>query len=937
MKLNKNIFGLLLCLILVCALLSSCTPGGTEVTTEAMTDPAPETTLDADEETTAPETEAETTGEATTEIPADTTDPPSVFEVVVYIYDALGNASEYVTKDTTLPSSLLESIELPSADGKRAELLGWEYSVEKNGERMHYDKNDPPIITYAGLHVYPVIEYSFRVRFSGGMGSFLSGIEPEHYITEGNSFRITDLFSQMPYRADDEVYTYSFSGFTYGGKEYSIGDSITVTSPMELEAVYTKEELKYTVTISTEFGELIGGGKEQTVVCNYFDAVKLTESYNAYTSEDIYLHDAMHEFSGISVTKTGREWNVVLNWIHKDIRFTVTFDYGEGQTALVSQITAGGKVIIPVGARLADAERYYDFVGWRDSTGQLYNGGFELTVNENMTLYAEYAPGERRVYTVTFDTEIGSFDDGSPIFVLTGYFGDRITPPELTDVTVGEILYKFEGWNREIPALFSEDMAFTAVYKTEKPVYYVNYYVDGDLYLTEPHYAGTDLTPPAEPEIEEGFIFSGWQGIPEAMPEGDIDIFSEIRLPRVVYLLDGAEISSQEVKAGTLVSLASPVQKQGYTVSGWSTSDIEGFSEGGFTMPRYDVTFNAVSAANKHTVKYILDGEEIYSDSVLFGEVYTVRGIEVRIGYEFSGWKANGLDLEGLGGLFTIPDEDIVFFAQFEICSYKVNYYLEDELIYSDEIRFGEEVTLRPPEEQVGCTFAWRSAGVDLSDGVFSMPAGNVDIYGAFSAGENDVIFIIDGKEYGRIGVVSGQTIDLGMYPTKSGNTFTGWSCDEIDVSSGVFVMPEGDIVLRGSFIPNAHDIFFVDIATGEVINTSHLDYSARFSLVDRVYCIAGKVSDGWILLQGHALLDGDEYIMPDCDVTFGIVWEDCLTLEIDEDYHIPYFALLSDEYGGVRFDEAAKTVYISEPSIKANGESKGITVIYEYQDIKGE
>ena len=168
---------------------------------------------------------------------------------------------------------------------------------------------------------------------------------------------------------------------------------------------------------------------------------------------------------------------------------------------------------------------------------------------------------------------------------------------------------------------------------------------------------------------------------------------------------------------------------------------------------------------------------------------------------------------------------------------------------------------VRPNEEQTGCTFAWSSAGVDITSGIFIMPAGDVDIYGAFSAGDNTMIFMIDGKEYGRIGAVSGQTVDLGMMPTKYGHTFSGWTCDEIDVSEGVFKMPEGDIVLRGSFVPNAHDIFFIDIASDVIINTSHLDYSARFSLVDRIYTAPGKVSDGWILLAGHALLDGDEYI----------------------------------------------------------------------------
>jgi hypothetical protein len=931
MKLNKRLFGLIFCVICIGALFSSCTLGGEEITTEALTEPTPETSIVIDE-TTVPESDEMTTGEVTTETTPETTEPPSVFEAKVYVYDALGNAKEHIIKSTTLPASALESIDLTVSEGRTSKLIGWEYSIEKEGKRLPYDTKEPPFVTWEGMHIYPVIEYSCRVRFSSGEGSFLNGVQPEFYISEGESFKIADLFSEMPYRADDDVYTYMFSGFMYDGKEYSIGDSITVTAPMDFEAIYTKEELLYTVSLSTEFGELIGGGKEQTIVCNFFDASKLIESYNSYTSEDVYLHDAMHEFTGISVSKEGREWKVVLNWKHIDIRFTVTFDYGEGQTAVVSQISAGGKVIIPTGERIADAERYYDFVGWRDSTGQLYNGGYELTVNESMTLHAEYTPGDRRVYTVTFDTEIGCFADGSPILVLTGYYGDPIVSPELADVTVGEVVYKFSGWNAEIPSAFADDMAFSAIYLTEKPVYYISYFVNGELYLTEPHYAGTALVIPNEPEADEGSIFCGWQEVPELMPEHDVDIYSETRLPKVIYILDGETVSEQKVKTGTLVALAAPAQKPGYAVSGWITNDIDTLSEGGFIMPAFDVVFNATSTPNHHIVKYVINGVEVYSDSVIFGEIYTVRGIEVRLGYEFSGWKSQRYDFEALGGIFTVPDEDIVFFAEFTICSYKVNYYVDDELLYCDEFLFGDTVTLRPGEDQAGCTFAWRSAGVDISSGTFSMPAGDVDIYGSFSAGDNEMIFIIDGEEYGRIGVVSGQTIDLGLYPTKYGHSFTGWSCDEIDVSSGLFVMPEGDIVLRGSFIPNAHAIFFKDIATGVVINTSHLDYSARFSLVDRVYCMAGKVSEGWILLEGGALLEGDEYVMPDCDVVFGIVWENCLTLEIDEDYHIPYFALLYDEYGGVRYDEATKTVYISEPTIKAAGESDGITVVYEYE-----
>jgi len=146
-----------------------------------------------------------------------------------------------------------------------------------------------------------------------------------------------------------------------------------------------------------------------------------------------------------------------------------------------------------------------------------------------------------------------------------------------------------------------------------------------------------------------------------------------------------------------------------------------------------------------------------------------------------------------------------------------------------------------------------------------------------------------------------------------------------------VFEMPEGDIVLRGSFIPNAHDIIFVDILTEEVINTSHLDYGSRFSLGDSIFCTAGRVSEGWVLLSGDVLPSGDGYVMPDSDVIFGIIWAECLTVEVEEGYHVPYYALGVDEYSGCRYSEELKTVYISDFTVKVNGESEGVTVVYEY------
>ena len=283
-------------------------------------------------------------------------------------------------------------------------------------------------------------------------------------------------------------------------------------------------------------------------------------------------------------------------------------------------------------------------------------------------------------------------------------------------------------------------------------------------------------------------------------------------------------------------------------------------------------------------------------------------------------------------GVISVPDYDVVFVGGFEKCSYFVNYYLDGILIYSDIYAYGDTVILRADEIQEGCTFEWKSAGADVSAGSFVMPAGDVNIYGIFSDGDNRLVYMIDGEEYAVIGVGAGKTVALLDAPTRLGYTFTGWSCFDIDISSGEFIMPEGELVLRGSFIPNAHILIFVDMLTDSVINTSHLDYGSSFSLGDRIYCGEGRVSNGWVLLWGDAIRDGDNYIMPDSDVIFGIVWIDCLTLKIGEDLFVPWFALATDEVEGCRYDDATKTVYITDPAIVASGESEGISVVYEYK-----
>ena len=937
---KKNIsYCLFAALLLICVLLASCNVQGGEVTTDRVieSDPitdAPETTADVTEEITEEITESETTEEATVTEAPETTIECIIPDVPVNIYTPDGKTQTVIIKEgSSISSAVFELVELPEGgNGVRIDHKGWEYSLTKDGERETYDFAEPPVVTLDGIHIYPVLEYSYLVFFGSGEGYFPEGVDTEFFVKAGEQIDPEVLLTRNPSKPEDSEYSYEFIGFSINGAD-AVSFPITATESVSFTAVYEKTKIAYSLLIHTEYGELIGGGKTKFVSGTQAEVEAVLDAYYSYKPADVYVGNSRYVFKEFEHTREGREWTLELVWERQILNYTVSLDRADGGAPELVSVADGGKIVLPIIEQREDKERHYTFVGWRDENGYLYNGGYELTVSGNASFKAEFAPGARKVYTVVFETPVGRFENGACEMLITGYYGDPLIPPVISaeSLIYGEVVYSFTAWDKEVPATFTENEIFSAIFTTPEKVYFLDFYVDGELILRVRHYAGAKLEAPVRPDFTLDRIFSGWSEIPEVMPEENVRIDATTRLARVIYMLDGEEILADTAKVGSLVTLAAPAQKQGYTVSGWTTSDINMMEGNSFIMPEHDVVFSAVSTPNHHTVTYIIDGVTVYTDSVHFGDVYTVRGIEVRTGHDFTGWTSQSGAFEGEGSVIVIPDRDVIFTASFTPCLYSVNYYLDGKLLYSDNYFYGDSVNLRADEYLEGCSFSWSSAGVNVSLGVFTMPACDVDIYGAFSDGDNKIVFIVDGAPYGSIGVTSGQLVDLHLMPTKQGYTFTGWSCDEVDVSEGEFIMPEGDIVLRGSFIPNTYDVIFLDTVSGEVIGTSYLDYGASFSLGDRIYCIEGKVSSGWVLLYGDTLMNGENYIMPDSEVIFGIVWDDCLTIMIDEDYWVPYFALLEEDFDGFRYDEATKTLYVTDQAAVFAGESEGVAVVIEY------
>ncbi|MGN1297247.1 MAG: leucine-rich repeat protein [Clostridia bacterium] len=101
--------------------------------------------------------------------------------------------------------------------------------------------------------------------------------------------------------------------------------------------------------------------------------------------------------------------------------------------------------------------------------------------------------------------------------------------------------------------------------------------------------AGTKITDEVTPQLEEGYEFTGWEGVPEVMPEEDVTVYA-ILVPKtytITYYVDGKEYYKQEnIEYQSEISPIDVPVKEGNEFSGW-----DGLPE---VMPAEDIEVKGV-------------------------------------------------------------------------------------------------------------------------------------------------------------------------------------------------------------------------------------------------------------------------------------------------------------------------------------------------------
>lgn len=199
-----------------------------------------------------------------------------------------------------------------------------------------------------------------------------------------------------------------------------------------------------------------------------------------------------------------------------------------------------------------------------------------------------------------------------------------------------------------------------------------------------------------------------------------------------------------EYVEGATVSVQNSVSLEGYTFSGWTTTDAIIGADNTFTMPASGVILRGsfTPITTKNSVTYQIQGtaprgyaipkvKSYYPQEVV--DVDALKVGDVVSGYRFSGWTTTDATISSDYD-FVMPNTNVTLVGNFEEVKYNVTYQFYDTVLPPNAENYlpatssyapGETVTLATVNEPAGYKFlGW------YKEDNFEMPNENVTIYG---------------------------------------------------------------------------------------------------------------------------------------------------------------------------------------------------------------
>ena len=506
---------------------------------------------------------------------------------------------------------------------------------------------------------------------------------------------------------------------------------------------------------------------------NYGEIIDYTEMFDELTKKAMEVDAANEPFSveiKLCVPKSdelfnekiltygqdGAGWNPGVKntayiWGYATTSYQVIFD-AKGGSAVDTQIVNYGEKATAPTTEL----KGYDFLGWYDAEGNLFD--FDTEITHKTTLTAKW---EKKTYTIAATLYLNGADKDHPVMVddgrypwshrYSGKFEETISYDEMfkvlkdramevdaaNDPIDSVVTLCFPGdypataeklFNETILTYGQDGGGWNPGNKNTAPIwgFAVNVYgVTFDYMIEGNTDANTTLRvnyneQVAEPEslTRTGYTFIGWYTDADCTEGNEFDFTTpitksmtlyakwQVNQYKVTYDANGgveADPSEAMVDFGAKVP-NSTTTREGYTFLGWFVGDTDAkwdFENG--TMGAEDMTLTAHWQANEYKVTFDANGgvdADPESKTVTYDAEYGDLAETSREGYTFLGWytEEDGDDKVEETTIVKTA-EDHTLYAHWQINVYTVKFVSFDEVVATQEVEHGKTATrIKTPE-----------------------------------------------------------------------------------------------------------------------------------------------------------------------------------------------------------------------------------------------
>ena len=438
----------------------------------------------------------------------------------------------------------------------------------------------------------------------------------------------------------------------------------------------------------------------------------------------------------------------------------------------------------------------YEFTAWSDG---VTDNPRTITMNSDLTLSVLFAPV---TYSITYGLgggEMAAGDSNPETYtvesdaitlknpVRTGYTFQGWSGTDITDGTMEVIIAKGSTGNRN----------YTAQWKLN--VYTISYDLDGGSVATpnpEEFTVNTETFTLVNP-IREGYTFAGWEGTGITSANAIVTIAKGStgdRSYKATWMAGEAYTITYDLAGGALpegtsnpaaynvetptFDLVEPVL-EGYTFIGWTDAGSETILES-VTITKGSTGNHSYTAhwmVNQYKTTFVLgNGDDDVIQMQTYGTALTVPGDPIRTGYTFKGWDKTIPA--------TMPAEEIVFTAKWELDVYTITYNLAGGTVETpnptEYTYLSDAITLTNPTRE-GYTFAgWKG---DVPDGTMTVTieknsTGNRSYTAMWTVIQYTMTFKLGNGEDDVVMTQNYGTTLAAPSPTRTGYNFKGWDSE---------------------------------------------------------------------------------------------------------------------------------------------------------------